>query len=172
MSVTDGQYKKLVAELKKNPGNSERHYAEVSGIPQGQLLPALMKAEVEADPSLKIKFTGPAIKAARENGVRWPRIAARTGKSVAEVKELFESHTGESASTSYAGRGRKHDGTGTAATGKRGTSGRRSSKTQAAAQSGTSGRRGAKTASAKRGAASPKRGAGRRGTRAQAANPS
>src|SRR5207237_7473112 len=94
--VTDAQYKKLVAAVKSNPGQSETFYVEKSGIPRAQILTALVKAEVEADPSLKIKPTGAAIVNAREKeGLRWPRIAARTGLSVSEVKAKFEEHSGK-----------------------------------------------------------------------------
>lgn len=157
--ITDKQYNALVAELKKNPGNSERHYAEKTGIPLGQIGSVLYKAELEADPSLKIAGTGKAVTAGRSKGLRWPRLAAYTGLPVSKVKELYEEVNGKgSASESWTGRGRKVGGgsapaatttgrRGAAAATPRGTSGRRAQAT--AAPAGTSGRRG------KRGAASP-----------------
>lgn len=173
--VTDAQFNKLVAEVKKNPGQSERHYSEASGIASGQIGPALWRAEPVADPSLKIKATGAAIVNAREKlGLRWPRIAARTGLSVTEVKSKFEEHSGKSASESYSGRGRnfsngggttKSSGSGrkTGAGRKAGTSGRRAAaKTKtAAAPSG-----GRKTAGRGRKAKTAGRSAGRARTRA------
>jgi hypothetical protein len=161
-SVTDKQYKALVAELKKNPGNSERHYAEKTGIQQSQIGSVLYKAEVEADPSLKIGKTAAAVAKARNNGLRWPRIAAYSGLSVAKVKELYEEHTGEDASKSWTGRGRRFDGEGKPK--KTGTSGRRGSTSQKG--QGTSGRRGRGAAAGSKPA--PRGARGRRGTRAGA----
>ena len=161
-SVTDKQYKALVAELKKNPGNSERYYADKCGIQQSQIGSVLYKAEVEADPSLKIGKTAAAVAKARNNGLRWPRIAAYSGLSVAKVKELFEEHTGQSAAASWTGRGRRFDGEGKKAT--TGQSARRGA--SAKKSTGTSGRRGKAGANT---AQAGKRGArGRRGTRAGA----
>src|SRR5438105_11044609 len=166
---TDAQFNKLVAEVKKNPGNSERHYANVSGIAMGQIGKALYAAEVVADPSLKIPATGKAIVAARNKGVRWPRIAARTGLGVAKVKEMYEAESGSSAAESWTGRGRRFDGGGS------NTSGSKKSSTSrgASKKTGTSGRRGAsKTASASRGSTKKTQSArdtrGTRGTRASA----
>lgn len=164
--VTDKQYNSLVKELKKNPGNSERHYAETCGIPISAIGSVLYKAEVEADPSLKIAKTAKAVAAARQKGLRWPRIAAYSGLSQSKVKELYTEATGEDPSKSWTGRGRRFDGEGNAK--KTGTSGRRGGTgAKSGKGAGTSGRRGA--AGAKRGAAAPAQ-RGRRGTRA-AANP-
>lgn len=162
-SVTDKQYKALVAELKKNPGNSERYYSEKCGIVQSQIGSVLYKAEVEANPKLKIPATGASVEKARNSGLRWPRIAAYAGISVAKAKELFEEHSGTPASSSWTGRGRRFDGEGKKAqTGKSGRRGAAAAKDEG--KKGTSGRRGA-AGGGKRGAA-PAR--GRRGTRAGA----
>lgn len=157
---------KLAEIVKKNPGNSETFYVEKSGIPRNQILRYLVLAELKADPSLKIPATGKAIAKAREQGVRWPRIAARAGVSEAKAKELFQAETGKDPRESYTGRGRNWAGT-PAASGA--TSGRRgSTKKTTASSTGTSGRRGAakKTAAA----STAGRGAGRRGTRSSAAS--
>jgi hypothetical protein len=167
---------KLAKIVKANPGNSEKFYSDKSGIAMGQILRHLVLAELEADPSLKMPATGPAIKKAREAGVRWPRIAARTGLSESAAKELFESHTGLSARDSYTGRGRNFSGTaaspkaaksGVKVQAGRGTSGRRGA---AAAKTGTasSGRRGA-VAGGRSGAKAS--GPIKRGTRASAKQP-
>jgi hypothetical protein len=77
-SVTDKQYRALVAELKKHPGNSERHYAETTGIALPQIGSVLYKAELEADPSLKIAKTAKAVAQARRRvcvGRASPRTA-------------------------------------------------------------------------------------------------
>lgn len=164
--ITDKQYQKLVSELKKNPGNSERHYAEASGIPQGQIASVLYKAELEADPKLKVPATAAGVVKAKKAGLRWPRVAAYASISVAQAKKLFAEGGGKE-EDAYNGRGRKTFAGGSAAP--RGASGRRSSgaKTKTVS-SGTSGRRGAatKTASA---TSAPAR--GRRGTRASASDP-
>lgn len=159
---------KLVSVLKKDgQGQSETHYVNASGIERSQILRYLVKAEVIADPSLKIPATGPSIVKARESGLRWPRIAARAGISESAAKSLFEEKSGTSASDSYSGRGRKtFDGAGA-------TSGRRGAgKKTAAAKTATSGRRGKAAGGAgskKTQAAAPGR-RGRRGTRSSAAS--
>jgi len=165
--INSAAFKKLVAEVKKNPGQSERAYSEASGIPMGQIGKALYMAEVEADPSLKIKGTGAAIANARDKqGIRWPRIAARTGKTVGEVQKLYEEHVGKPARESYTGRGRNFSGTEAATTRSSGGAGRKTASTGR----GTSGRR-AKAATAGRGrkqAAAPKAGTGRGRARSRA----
>lgn len=161
---------KLTGIVKKSPGNSETFYVEASGIPQGQILRYLVLAELKADPSLKIPANGKAIAKARANGVRWPRIAARTGISESKCKELFEAETGTNARDSYTGRGRNFAGTKATTTG--GGSGRRGAAAKPAAKSGVSGRRtGVKVVAGRRGAAAKpaaKPVAGRRGTRSGA----
>ena len=152
-SVTTAMYNKLVSVVKKNPGESESFYVEATGIPKSQMLANLVKAEVEADPTLKIKFTGAQVVNARDkDGLRWPRIAARTGHSVTEVKALYEEHSGKSAAEAYTGRGRNFAGGGGSKTKTSGGAGRKSGGTGR----GTSGRR----AAAKKTAAAPP--AGRR----------
>jgi hypothetical protein len=160
-TVTDAQFRKLVTELKKHPGNSERHYSEATGIPIGNIGSVLYKAELEADPSLKIAKTAAAVVKARKQGLRWPRIAAYSGQSVAKVKELYEEGSGEDPSKSWTGRGRRFDGE----SGKKATTGQSGRRGKAAAgNKGTSGRRGKATSSAP----AAGRGRGRRGTRAGA----
>ena len=68
------------------------------------------KLEPVADPKLKFSGTPKQIADARANGLRWERIAARTGKSVSECQTLFEQHTGKKYTDSYTGRGRRFDG--------------------------------------------------------------
>lgn len=158
-TVTDKQYKALVAELKKRPGNSERFYAEATGIPLGNIGVVLYRAELEANPSLKLSATANAVTDARDKkGLRWPRIAAYAGISVAKAKELYKGDPAKS----WTGRGRRFDGEGKKAT--TGQSGRRGA-AAGKKNTGTSGRRGkAATAAAPAGG----RGRGRRGTRAGA----
>lgn len=135
---------KVVKLLKKEGVGtlSETKVSAQTGIPMAQIGRILFAAEPLADPSLKIPATGPSIAKAREAGVRWPRIAARTGLSESKVKELFKDKTGLEPSKSYAGRGRNYAGQGS--TSKSGTSGRRGAAPKPAAKpAGTSGRRGA-----------------------------
>lgn len=150
----------LAKQVKATPGNSEKFYSDKCGIPMNQTLRHLVLAELQADPSLKIPATGKGIVKARNEGLRWPRIAARTGLSETKAKELFEAESGTSASESYTGRGRNWSGTASSAP-------KRGGGTTKAANTGTSGRRGAagKAQPAKRGAAAV---AGKRGTRAAA----
>jgi hypothetical protein len=156
----------LVKELKANPGNSERHYAEASGIAQGQIASVLYKAELEADPSKKLPATQAGVVKGRNAGLRWPRIAAYTGLTITKVKELAEA--GGVAET-YSGRGRKFDGSG-AATPARGASGRKKT-SSTSTTAGTSGRRGSTRKTASSTSAAPAGQRGRRGTRSQASSP-
>lgn len=155
---------KLAVEVKRAPGNSERYYSEKCSVPMSQILRHLVLAELKANPSLKIPATGAAVKKARDNGLRWPRIAAYAGISEGKAKALYEEHTGTSARESYTGRGRNWSGT----TPNGNTGGKRGAKSGVKVTTGTSGRRGAaaKAQTATRGAAT-KRGA-KRGTRAGA----
>lgn len=68
------------------------------------------KLEPVADPKLKFSGTAKQIASAREEGLRWERIAARTGKSVTECQNLFKEATGKDYKSSYSGRGRRFDG--------------------------------------------------------------
>lgn len=170
-------FKALVAEVKKSPGNSERYYSDKCKIPMNEIGKQLYHAEVEADPKLKIAATGASIaRAAKAGNLRWPRIAAYAGITLGQAKKLYEEHTGEVAPSNLTNRGRRFDGTAPAA--KSGASGRRTT-AKKEKDAGTSGRRRgrppgskSKTApAAKRGAAKRGAVAGRRGTRAGAVNP-
>lgn len=169
-SVTPGQVNKLIASLKKNPGQSERFYVEATGIPPGSLGSVLFKAEVEADPTLAIKPTPAGITAAVNKGdLRWPRIAAYAGISIAQAKALYRQHTGKEAPSSMTVRGRKSTDGATAkkaAPGKKAAPAKKAEK--AAKPAGTSGRRQAAGKKAEtKPASDPKAGPrGRRGTRA------
>lgn len=165
----------VVALLKKHPDQSMQFYADKLGIPLGGVGVLVWKNEPVADPSLKIPATEASVVKARDGGMRWERIAARCGKTVSEVKKLYEAKTGTSAAESYTGRGRPVGGTSGTIASKRG--GR---KTQAtSSNSGTSGRRGKASSTAKTGSTAKRGGknvtakagakaAGRRGTRASA----
>lgn len=67
------------------------------------------KLEPVVFPKLKFNATPKTVVAARAEGLRWERIAYRTGKSVSEVQAMFESAPGKDKPT-YTGRGRRFDG--------------------------------------------------------------
>ena len=82
---------------------SEKEACEASGIAPNKIGPALWEAEPVAVPEAKFSATKESILDARKNGVRWERIAARTGVSVPEAKEIG----GREAQETYTGRGRR-----------------------------------------------------------------
>ena len=180
-SIDSKAFAKLVTEVKKDlksgdgqVSRSEQAFADLTGIPWGQIGKAIYLAEVEADPSLKIPATGNAVAKARSQGMRWARIAARCGLSPAKVKALYEDSTGESPDASYTGRGRRFNGSSSSASG---STSKASSKSKTASKAssksrGVSGRRSsAKTKSAAKAAPAASRGTrGTRGTRASAAS--
>lgn len=64
-------------------------------------------SEPIADPSLRFDGTPGAIREARDGGLRWERIAARTGLSVSTVRARYAEASGKVSETTYAGRGRR-----------------------------------------------------------------
>ena len=136
----------------------------------GSFVGQVYEAEPKAYPELKVAATQKGVTDARKAGLRFERIAARSGLSVGEVRDFAEK-AGVGADF-YVGRGRKPGSNGASASTAKssGTSGRRGkAKSENGEAKGTSGRRGRKTgtASKKTETAKPR---GRRGTRA-AANP-
>lgn len=121
---------KLVALLKKKDiGHSEA--ARELGLTVGQISSlAFSQALVEAGRVSKAPSTDASVKKLRADGNRFELIAARTGKSVAEVKNILGEGTVRSGSTRGAGS----------------ASGGGKSKTKAAAKKGAAKR---KTAGAK-----------------------
>jgi len=167
--ATKAQFDKLVALVRKSPGNSERWFSEQSGIDMGIIGKSLWRAEVIADPSLKIAATPKAIyNAAQKGNLRWPRIAAYAGITVGEARRLYEQAGNGAAPSNLTARGRQFDGVTTVK--KTGGSGRRGAAAAKAQPSGTSGRRGAAKQQPAKATASTtgRRAAGRRGTRASA----
>lgn len=84
--------------------------ADELGVTGGQVAKAYYEAELQLDSSLAIKPTGAAIEKARNEGLRWERIAVYSDLPVSEVKALWEERTGEDPKTSYTGRGRRFEG--------------------------------------------------------------
>jgi hypothetical protein len=171
--------KEIAAAIKKiGPGGSNDNV--VKSVPavakalgedlNGSFVSDVYDAEPVAYPEWKVKPTEAGVKAARNAGLRFERIAARSGLTVGEVRDLAEK--AGVGSDFYVGRGRRGNGSNgaSAKSTAKATSGRRGSKTKTAAAEepkGTSGRRGRKTATAttKTATAKPR---GRRGTRASA----
>lgn len=96
--------------------------AEMAGIAESTAYQLWWRQEVEHNPELKVK---PAVKKDRaklgayivkmrtdgEDGVklRWERLSHRTGLSVAELKEVYEEYTGESATRLRGGKSEDED---------------------------------------------------------------
>lgn len=150
-NVTDDKVLKL---LKQHPDQSMQFYADKLGIALGAVGAYVYRLEPVANPKLKIPATEASITKARDNeGMRWERIAARTGLSVAEVKRRYKGDPNKS----YTGRGRNFSGTAStkkATTANKGGGGK-----------GTSGRR---AASGAKSGGKPAAGRGRARTRAEA----
>jgi hypothetical protein len=140
---------KLVELLKKNPEEPESFYADKLGVSRTIIGPAIWACEPIANPKLKFAANKANIVKARKDGIRWERIAARTGESVAEVKRIG----GAEAAKIYTGRGRPV-GDGATSGGSKTSGGRAGGR----AGRGTSGRR----AAASGNSGSGKKPAGRR----------
>lgn len=150
-------YDKLVTLLKKNGELTQQAAADKLGVSLGQVnMLAFCKAKVAAGVVSKAPATVQSVKKLRnQDGDRWEMIAARTGLSVAKVKDLFGGE--DAAAKSSVGRGRPAGSK---------TSGSKT-KTKAAGS-----RSGGKTTAAKRGGS--KTGVARNKTRAarRGGNPS
>jgi hypothetical protein len=97
-------YGKLVKYVGKNPETSQRAAAEDQGLTIGQVsMLSFCKAKVDAGVEDTAPATGPSVKRLRDADVRWEMIAAKTNKSVTEVKALFDGAGGVDKGT---GRGR------------------------------------------------------------------
>lgn len=148
--ATEVNASKLVGLIKK--GKTLPEAANEMGQPVAIIGPHYYRAEVEANPKLKFKATPTSVVRAHDvEGLRWDRIAARTGLSVSAVKEMY-SEKGD-LKNAYTGRGRK--GGSTPAAG-RGSSSR---KTAAASRKTGTARKGGAGGSKKKTAASRKTGA-------------
>jgi hypothetical protein len=161
---------KLVTVLKKKDGfgQSETFYVNATGIERSQIGRYLYQAELLADPSVKIPATTKAIVAARNQGVRWPRIAVRAGISESAAKELFEA-SGTAAADSYTGRGRKTFESSGATSGRRGAGSKKTGVKVTAAASGR--RRGAGAKNKSQAAPASRRGRGTRSSARAGADP-
>jgi len=83
--------------------------ADELGVAPSTIANAYYLAEVNNDPDLAIEGTERAIAkgivAQRKQGVRWVRLAARSGLSQARVKAIWEEETGIPANETWTGRG-------------------------------------------------------------------
>src|SRR5438477_13154355 len=96
---------KIVKRLEGERADVAKVIAEELGVKIPTAMTLYFTAELEIDPKLNIAGTPKAVKQARDTGVRWPRIAVRTGKSEAEVKKMY-TEAGGNVANSYTGRGR------------------------------------------------------------------
>lgn len=158
----------IVAVLKKHPGESIPFYAGKLNMPVNSATAnAIYLAEPVADPSLKL--SGAKLTAELKSGsLRWERIAARSGKSVSELKAEYKKATGKDASTRYTGRGRRDfSGSGGGGTSRKaqpsGGRGRTTAGTSGRRQAAASGANKPAAGSGRRGQTTAKAGSGRRG---------
>lgn len=103
-------YDRLVKWVKSNPEGSQKAAADAQGIGIGELsMMNFCRAKVDAGVVTKAPGTAPSVKKLRDNGDRWELIAARVGKGVSEVKNLYEEAGGDP--TGYVGKGRNFGAT-------------------------------------------------------------
>lgn len=90
-------------------GKTHSQAAADQGLTIGQLpMIQFCRAQVESGQFGKIPATKASVQKARKEGNRWELIAARSGLSVAKVKDLFGGE--DAAKKSYTGRGRNFSG--------------------------------------------------------------
>jgi hypothetical protein len=132
-------YSKLVQLAKKGMGHSAA--AKELGLTTGQISSLVFsQALVESGQVPKAPGTAASIRKLKDSeGNRWELIAARTGKSVAEVKELYEQGGGDLSSHTRGRTPAKPAGNG--GRGKSGKAGK-----AAPAKSAPAGRKGGKAA--------------------------
>jgi len=149
MAYTEARLKQV---LKKHlsKGENEVHIPTVAaelGEEPSAIAIDVWKLEPEVAPRLKFKANKQAILKSRKpkseggDGMRWERIAARTGLSISELKAMG----GDAAANTYTGRGRMPGSNGAKATsgrrqakdsGNKGQSGRRQAAAKGKAQAG------------------------------------
>ena len=91
-------------------GTPYKDLAEKHNMPVALVVDHAYVGEPLADPSLVIKGRndaelGKALRKGREAGLRWERLAARSGKTIAEVKKLVTA-AGLDPNASWTGKGR------------------------------------------------------------------
>jgi len=111
--LSETQLKKVVALVKKFD-DEEKDASKfdaiqdiIKGISRQIAARYLYEAEVVADPKLKFKLSAATYKKAKADGLREERIAARTGKTLGELKAFLAANN---VGPIYAGKGRRFDG--------------------------------------------------------------
>jgi hypothetical protein len=99
---------KDVDRLQKQDMTLEQAAEELEVAPS-TIATAYYQAEINNDPSVEIKGSerqkAKGIVAQRKQGVRWRRLAVRSGLSEARVKEVWEEETGIPYNETWTGRG-------------------------------------------------------------------
>lgn len=102
---------KVIAMI--NSGVSIPQAAKKLNVHPSTMADAYYRLEPVADPSLLItgsaKVVAKIIVTLRNAGMRWERLAARSGKSVKDVRAIYSEHSGTKAETHYCGRGRHYE---------------------------------------------------------------
>ncbi len=114
--------RRMVRLCHEGPRLRGKALSDAAGVPSGwPAFLAMLAAEPEIYPHIRLQPTPDDVVAAREGRLpqsrliegeeptlRWERIAARTGMTVIEVRELYDSVRGHGASKrNYTGRGRR-----------------------------------------------------------------
>lgn len=107
--MAEVNFDKLVKLVKADDEITQREAAERLGVTQGQLNMLLFcRAKVEAGIAKSAPATAKSVKDLRtKEGERWEMIAARTGLSVAKVKDMADEGGYKD---EYVGRGRNYNG--------------------------------------------------------------
>ena len=103
--------KQVLSHIRK--GTTIPKAAEAMGVHPSTMADAFYRLEPVADPSLVISGTksqvAKAIVRLRNSGIRWERLALRSGLSVKQVKAIFTETSGTDADSTYTGRGRHYE---------------------------------------------------------------
>src|SRR3954463_16322066 len=147
-------YDKLVKLVKSDNDITQGKAAERLGLSIGQIpMLKFCQAKVEAGAGSKAPGTEASIKKLRANGDRYEMIAAKTGKSVAAVKEVLGPNAG------YVGRGRNFNGASGSGTSRKGSSSKTTSTgSRKTTSTGTSRKKTSSTGSARKKTASARGG--------------
>ena len=93
-------------------GDSSAVAAAAMGIHPSTMADAYYRLEPVVDPTLVISGTpkqvAKQIVKLRNSGVRWERLAARSGLSYKAVKDVYTAESGVDADSTYTGKGRKY----------------------------------------------------------------
>lgn len=113
VELDDNQLKKAVAVVKKSSDDDsdaskfDAIQAAIKGISRPMAAKLLYAAEVVINPRLKIKLSAATYRKAKADGLREERIAARSGRSVTQLKAWMAENNIDPI---YSGKGRRFDG--------------------------------------------------------------